>query len=220
MAVASWEGSGRQSHARCLEIGGKAASLEGFQRLPQDPPVVIAFLTAWLRLFASLPMCISAAGGYLPRLRLSTTVGMTHPALSGTAALHPEDLLRIRQSCSHTYVPEQPAERGYRYIDVGGGGAPQKHLRLTARRVSGAISLIAPIELTSTEPAERGAAAIARASVSIGVNTLAWHKLLDQDVCSGVWATLMTDALQELARLDLLEPALCPFCSQDGDEPD
>ena len=72
--------------------------------------------------------------------------------------------------------------------------------------------------MTSTEPAERGAPAIARAGVSIGVNTIPWNKLLDQDVCSGVWAALMTDALQELARLDLLEPELCPFCSDSEDD--
>ena len=42
--------------------------------------------------------------------------------------------------------------------------------------------------------------------------------MLDQDVCAGVWATLMTDALQELARLDLLEPALCPICAPEGAE--
>ncbi len=163
-------------------------------------------------------MCVSAAGGYLPRPRLTNTVGMTEPALSGSAALHPEDLLRIRQSCSHTYVPDQPAERGYRYVDVGGEADPFYLLRFASRGVSGAISLIAPIELTSAQPAERGAPAIARASVSIGVNTIPWHKMLDQDVCGGVWATLMTDALQELARLDLLEPELCPFCAPEGAE--
>ena len=126
-------------------------------------------------------------------------------------------MLRIRRSCSHTYVPDRPAMRGYRYIDVGGEAAPFYLLRLNARGVAGAITLNAPIELTSTQPAERGAPAIARASVSIGVNTIPWHKMMDQDVCSGVWATLMTDALQELARLDLLEPELCPFCSE-GEE--
>ena len=88
----------------------------------------------------------------------------------------------------------------------------------TLSDVSAAITLNAPIELTSTQPAERGAPAIARAGVSIGVNTIPWNKLLDQDVCSGVWATLMTDALQELARLDLLEPELCPFCSDSDDD--
>ena len=72
---------------------------------------------------------------------------MTEPALSGSAALHPEDLLRIRQSCSHTYVPDQPAERGYRYVDVGGEADPFYLLRFASRGVSGAISLIAPIEL-------------------------------------------------------------------------
>lgn len=144
--------------------------------------------------------------------------GMNRPALSGTSALHPEDLLRIERSCSHTYVPDSPAMRGYRYIDVGGEAAPFYLLRINAEHVSAAITLNAPIELTSTQPAERGAPAIARAGVSIGVNTIPWNKLLDQDVCSGVWATLMTDALQELARLDLLEPELCPFCSDSEDD--
>jgi hypothetical protein len=40
-----------------------------------------------------------------------------------------------------------------------------------------------------------------------------WPSLLDQDLCRGVWAQLMGSALQELARLDLLEPSECPVCS-------
>ena len=68
--------------------------------------------------------------------------GMNRPALSGTSALHPEDLLRIRRSCSHTYVPDSPAMRGYRYIDVGGEAAPFYLLRINAEHVSSVITLI------------------------------------------------------------------------------
>ena len=144
---------------------------------------------------------------------MSNTLCMSHPALRGDAAMHPEDLLRIRRGCSHALVPAQPAQRGYRYIDVGGEAAPFYLLRLSAGGLTGAVTLNAPIELTSGDLAERGAPAIARAAVSIGPNTLPWHKLLDQDVCAGVWAVLMTDALQQLARLDLLDPAVCPICA-------
>jgi hypothetical protein len=141
---------------------------------------------------------------------------MNEPAPIGVAALHPEDLLRIRTSCSHCPVPDHPVASGYRYIDVGGDAPPFYLLRLNARGSVGAITLDAPIELTSGEPAERGAPALARARVSIGVNTIPWSKLLDQDVCSGVWAELMTDALQQLARLDLLDSSTCPICSTDA----
>ena len=138
---------------------------------------------------------------------------MAHPALRGDAALHPEDLLRIRRSCSHVLVPDEPAARGYRYVDVGGDEEPFYLLRLRALSVTGAVTLDAPIELTSAQPAERGAPAFARASVMVGVHRVPWAQLLDQDVCSGVWAALMASALQELARLELLEPGTCPVCS-------
>jgi hypothetical protein len=48
--------------------------------------------------------------------------------------------------------------------------------------------------------------------VSVGLNTLRWDRMLDVDLCSGVWAELLGWALSEVARLDLLEASSCPIC--------
>jgi hypothetical protein len=48
--------------------------------------------------------------------------------------------------------------------------------------------------------------------VSVGLNTLRWERLLDVDVCTGVWSELLGTALVEVAALDLLERSSCPVC--------
>jgi hypothetical protein len=73
--------------------------------------------------------------------------------------------------------------------------------------------LHAPIEATSGDDAERGAPGIARVSVSIGVNTIPWPRLLDVELCSGPWAVLLADALAEIAGLEILDPPGCPICT-------
>lgn len=123
------------------------------------------------------------------------------------------DLDRIRCGCSHAIVPDQPAACGYRYFDLGGGAAPFYLRRLTAGPIMGAVTLAAPIELTSGDEAERGARALARVGISIGMASIPWDRLFDQDLCGGVWADLIRQALEAVSELELVEAADCPVCS-------
>jgi hypothetical protein len=123
------------------------------------------------------------------------------------------DVERIRTGCGHVRVPSAPAARGYRYIDLAGDEPPFYVRRLVAGRQTGSVMLHAPVEATSGDEAERGAPGIARASVSIGVNTIPWSRLLDVQLCSGPWASLLGDALEEIATLEVLDPSGCPICS-------
>jgi hypothetical protein len=137
---------------------------------------------------------------------------MNHAHARALEGLAPADLDRIDAGCGHVSVPGEPAACGYRYIDLGGDEPPFYLLRLRSGPMIGAVVLQAPIERTSGDDAERGAPAIARASVSIGVNTIPWSRLLDIDLCSGVWADLLGQALEQVAALELLVPADCPIC--------
>jgi hypothetical protein len=123
------------------------------------------------------------------------------------------DVERIRTGCGHVRVPSAPAARGFRYIDLAGDDPPFYVHRLVAGRQTGSLMLHAPIEATSGEDAERGAPGIARVSVSIGVNLIPWSRLLDVELCSGPWASLLGDALEEIAALEVLDPPGCPICS-------
>jgi hypothetical protein len=131
-------------------------------------------------------------------------------ALEGLTVL---DVERIRTGCGHVRVPSAPAARGYRYIDLAGDEPPFYVRRLAAGRQTGAVMLHAPIETTSGDDAERGAAGIARVSVSIGVNTIPWTRLLDVELCSGPWAVLLADALADIAELEILDRPGCPICT-------
>jgi hypothetical protein len=131
-------------------------------------------------------------------------------ALEGLTAV---DVERIRTGCGHVRVPYAPAARGYRYLDLGGDEPPFYVRRFAAGRLTGSVVLHAPLESTSGDDAERGAPGIARVAVSIGVNSLPWSGLLDVQLCSGPWATLLGDALAEIAALEILEPRGCPICS-------
>src|SRR5919204_916748 len=137
---------------------------------------------------------------------------MNHPPARAPGGLAPAALARIAAGGGPVPVPGEPAACGYRYIDLGGDEPPFYLLRLRSGRMTGAVLLQAPIERTSGDDAERGAPAIARASVSIGVNTIPWARLLDLDLCSGVWADLLGQALEQVAALELLVPADCPIC--------
>jgi hypothetical protein len=123
------------------------------------------------------------------------------------------DVERIRTGCGHVRVPSAPAARGYRYIDLAGDEPPFYVRRLVAGGQTGSVLLHAPIETTSADDAERGAPGIARVSVSIGVNAIPWGRLLDVELCSGAWATLLGDALEEIAALEILDPPGCPICT-------
>ncbi len=139
--------------------------------------------------------------------------GMRNALARALKGLTVVDVERIRTGCGHVRVPSAPAARGYRYVDLVGEEPPFYVRRLTAGRQTGSIMLHAPIETTSGDEAERGAPGIARASVSIDVNTIPWSGLLDVELCSGPWATLLGDALEELAALEILEPTGCPLCT-------
>jgi len=139
--------------------------------------------------------------------------GMRNALARALEGLTVVDVERIRTGCGHVRVPSAPAARGYRYIDLAGEEPPFYVRRLTAGRQTGSIILHAPIETTSGDEAERGAPGIARVSVSIGVNTIPWNGLLDVELCSGPWATLLGDALEEIAALEILEPTGCPLCT-------
>jgi hypothetical protein len=131
-------------------------------------------------------------------------------ALEGLSVV---DVDRIRTGCGHVRVPSAPAARGFRYIDLAGDEPPFYVRRLVARRQTGSVVLHAPIEATSGDDAERGAPGIARVSVSIGVNTVPWGRLLDVELCSGPYAVLLADALGEIAALEILDPHGCPICT-------
>jgi hypothetical protein len=130
-------------------------------------------------------------------------------ALEGLTVI---DVERIRTGCGHVRVPSAPAARGYRYLDLRGEEPPFYVRRLVAGRQTGSVMLHAPIEASSGDDAERGAPGIARVSVSIGVNTIPWSRLLDVELCSGPWAILLGDALEEIASLEILAGAGCPIC--------
>jgi hypothetical protein len=126
--------------------------------------------------------------------------------------ISPADAMRISAGCSHALVPDQPAARGYRYVDLGGAEPPFYLLRISFGDHCAAVTLNAPLEFTSAGDAEPGAAAVAQVKVSVGLNTLRWDHLLDVDLCSGVWADLLAAILSEVAALDLLEQSACPVC--------
>src|SRR5207248_4552295 len=133
----SWKGIGRnQLPLECL----RAASDVGRRHLRIHRPDA--------RRLHSVG-CVLALVRDMARAAAADEDGMTepHPPDVPTA----QDLHRIRASCSHVRVPDEPAARGYRYVDVGGAAAPFYLLRLTAGDVSGAVTLTAPIELTSGE---------------------------------------------------------------------
>lgn len=147
-----------------------------------------------------------AAGGaeYLP---------MPHPAHAHRPdGISTADATRIVAGCSHALVPAQPAARGYRYVDLGGAEPPFYLLRIGSGDTCASVSLCAPIELSSAGEAEPGAAAVAQIKATVGLNTLHWERLLDVDLCSGVWAGLLAQVVTEIAALDLLERSSCPVC--------
>jgi hypothetical protein len=151
--------------------------------------------------------------GDAPARRAAEDVDMQNALARALEGLTVVDVERIRTGCGHVRVPSAPAARGYRYIDLAGDEPPFYVRRLVAGCQTGSVMLHAPIEATSGDEAERGAPGIARASVSIGVNTIPWNRLLDVQLCSGPWASLLGDALEEITALEVLDPSGCPICS-------
>jgi hypothetical protein len=127
--------------------------------------------------------------------------------------LSEDDLERVRAGCSHVVVPLEPAAGGYRYYDLGGGAVPFYMRRIACGPILGSVTLSAPIEFSTGDEAERGARALARAGVSIGTITIPWGRLGKLDICGGVWADMIRQALEAISDLELLEPDDCPICA-------
>jgi hypothetical protein len=105
-----------------------------------------------------------------------------------------------------------PAAAGYRYYDLG-GSTPSFYLRrfrLGAR--TAAVSLIAPVELSSGLDAERGAPALAQVVLSVGARPIPWQEVCEPDLFPGDSALLARAALQAVLELDLLTDDECPLC--------
>ena len=138
---------------------------------------------------------------------------MHSPARPLPEGLRREDAARIAAGCSHALVPDHPAAYGYRYVDLDGAEPPFYLRRTCVGDLCAAVTLWAPLEFSSAQEAEPGAPAVAQIRVSVGVNTIPWTRLLDADLCSGVWAELLRCVLADVAALDLLEAVGCPVCA-------
>jgi hypothetical protein len=78
---------------------------------------------------------------------------------------------------------------------------------------SAAVALRAPIELTGGREAERGAPALARCELTVGVRRIPWRDVLTFDLLPGESAILAQRAMNEIAGLDLIDAGACPICS-------
>ena len=90
----------------------------------------------------------------------------------------PDAARRIAHSCSHATIPGQPAAAGYRYLDLGGNEPPFYVKRMALEDRSTAVTLRAPIELTGGQEAERGAPALTRCELTVGVRRIPWRDVL------------------------------------------
>ena len=138
---------------------------------------------------------------------------MIQPRFEPPRALCDDEQRRVRRSCSHVLVPDQPAASGYRYIDLGGEMPPMYVRRFSLGHKSAAVTLHAPIELTDGDEAERGAPALARASLSIGPRLVAWDQMLDLDLHPSESMLLARAALDALLDLTLIDGGACPICA-------
>jgi hypothetical protein len=140
---------------------------------------------------------------------------MIQPRFEPPRALCESEQQRVRRSCSHVLVPDQPAASGYRYVDLGGELPPMYVRRFSLGERSAAVTLQGPIELTDGHEAERGAPALARASLSIGPRLVAWDEMLDLDLQPGESMLLARAALDALLDLQLIDGGACPICAAD-----
>jgi hypothetical protein len=123
------------------------------------------------------------------------------------------DAHRVARSCSHVTLPDHPAAAGYRYHDLRGANPPFYVKRLAIADRSAAVTLRAPIELSNGEEAERGAPALARCELTIGLRRIPWEDVLEFDVHRGESAILAQRAMDELVGLNLLAADECPVCA-------
>ena len=124
----------------------------------------------------------------------------------------PADMGRLARCCTHARLPQTPAAAGYRYYDLGGAGPSFYLRRFRLGTRTAAVSLIAPIELSSGLDAERGAPALAQVVLSVGARPIPWHEVCEPDLFPGDSALLARAALQAVLELDLLTDEECPLC--------
>jgi len=128
----------------------------------------------------------------------------------------PVDALRIGHGCSHVAVPAQPAASGYRYVDLGGDEPPFYVRRFALGERSAAVCLRAPVERSSGEDAERGAAALARCELTVGWRRIPWSEVLTFGLHRGESGILAQRALDAICELEFVDAGSCPLCC--GDE--
>jgi hypothetical protein len=119
---------------------------------------------------------------------------------------------RIARSCSHVAIPAEPAAAGYRYLDPGGDEPPFYVKRMAIDDRSAAVTLRAPIELSGGHEAERGAPALARCELTLGMRRIPWRDVLIFEVLPGESSILAQRAMDEIAALELVDAAVCPIC--------
>jgi hypothetical protein len=144
----------------------------------------------------------------IPGMQFNTS---TAPAVRRVT---PHDARRVSRACSHVAIPREPAAGGYRYVDLGGDHPPFYIRRFGFGERSAAVVLTAPIELSSGDDAERGAAALARCELSLGTRRIGWDELLWFDVRDGESMLLAQRAVDAIMSLDLVERERCPFCRE------
>jgi hypothetical protein len=126
--------------------------------------------------------------------------------------VHPHDLLRLGASCAHARLPLRPAEAGYRYYDLGGDDPAFYLRRFRLGDRTAAVSLIAPVELSSGLEAERGAPAIVKVELSVGPRVIPWEQIAAPRLLPGDSALLARAALQAVLDLELLAAGECSLC--------
>jgi hypothetical protein len=126
--------------------------------------------------------------------------------------VHPHDRLRLARGCGHARLPQMPARDGYRYYDLGGDEPPFYLRRFRLGTYVSAVSLIAPVEVSSGLEAERGAPAIVKVEMTVGPRALRWDEIADPLLAPGESALLARAALQAVLDLELLTAGECPLC--------
>jgi hypothetical protein len=145
--------------------------------------------------------------------RTADNHGMTMKMLGRLqGGIDPSNMLRVQRSCSHAHVPSQPAAGGYRYHDLGGEMPPFYLRRFRHGDGCAAVTLAAPLEMSSGGDAERGAPGVALVQVNVGARMIPWESLLEIADDPEVSALLARAALEAVFDLQLLEREDCPIC--------
>jgi hypothetical protein len=152
--------------------------------------------------------------GDVPASAFADNVAMTMELLGRVRGrIHPDEAERLSGCCSHALVPAHPAAEGYRYHDLGGELPPFYVRRFGFDGRTAAVTLTAPLEVSSGDDAERGAPGIARVGVSYGMRSIPFRDVLTAELLSGESALLARIVVEALLDLRLVEHADCPLCS-------